>query len=359
MTNSISSTGVTLIRHVTHDPASELEVRRRRIAAQDAGRYYFEHLDRIGGPSYEADQADGLVTYALSSNKRAAGVTPIPLWLSFEEFVDMWREPLVIKSKDDGPLFSAALFHGEELYRTQDGVGTGRCRRAAMNLRRVTIIGFDYDEGDVDLQATCQRLRGLGLQAFVYTTFSHTPEKPKLRILIPLRRPIEVVDQEQRARWRLGYEAVADMIGAGIADPSCKDPNRLFYPPMHKAGAPFHCEHIDGLPLDFDSIEVSELVEPAPPAGGKAIVVGGDSPVVRPPRAYAGRTHASMSEVVAALQCIPACCSRKEWLTILFALHSEWSDDAFEMFEAWSQTCPEKFDEQDLTASWDGADPDG
>jgi hypothetical protein len=66
-----------------------------------------------------------------------------------------------------------------------------------------------------------------------------------------------------------------------------------------------------------------------------------------------------MSEVVAALQCIPACCSRKEWLTILFALHSEWSDDAFEMFEAWSQTCPEKFDEQDLTASWDGADPDG
>ena len=356
-----NSTELEFIRHVVDDPAAKAEVRRRRLAAQDAGLHHYEHVDQISGPAYEPDQADGLVTYAVSANKKSAGVTPIPLWVTFPEFVEIWKDPLIVENKDDGVLFTGALFHGEELYRTQYGHRTNRCRRSTKNLRYVTIIGFDYDEGDVDLPTLLERLQQLGLQAFVYTTFSHTTGKPKLRILIPLRRPVDVSNLEQRMRWRLIYEAVALLIGAGAADPSCKDANRLFYPPMHKAGAPFECAYIDGAPLDADAVKVAP---PAPSRVNKARPAAPD-PVARKvvprtsPRPFVADAEPRMAEVVAALKCIPACCSRKEWLTVLFALQAEWSDDAFDLFEAWSETCPEKFDEQDLSASWDATDPDG
>jgi hypothetical protein len=136
---------------------------------------------------------------------------------------------------------------------------------------------------------------------------------------------------------------------------------------MHKTGGLFQCEYVPGAPLDVDAIEVSEpaiLLSHARVESAKADVSGvmqrsHPSKLFRPRHASAGNTKTRMSEVEAALQCIPACCSREEWLTILFALQSEWSDDAFEMFEAWSKTCPDKFDEQDLNVSWDGADLDG
>ena len=63
-----------------------------------------------------------------------------------------------------------------------------------------------------------------------HTTWSHTPDKPRWRVVIPLARPVAAKrwrDVWQRARAALCPEA----------DPSCKDPSRRYYLPSHARDA--------------------------------------------------------------------------------------------------------------------------
>ena len=317
------------------------EMARRHRDALDNGQHYFEHSNRISGPSISDCTFDAAIAVAFAVNVRRPGVNPFEHCLTWPEFVEVIRKPRIIADKVQGHLFSCCVYDGPELYEVwYGGQPTRRVRRAAKNLRWATLMAFDYDNGDVDFALICQRLRELGLTAFVYTTHSHSEEITKLRVLIPLRRPADVSDIEKRQHWRSAYHAIAEMIGVGTIDVHCTDPNRLSYPPMHKDGAPFLSEFIDGEPLDFDEIKVPVRERPLQ-------------------RLRTGVSQTDQAEVASALEVIPASCSRKEWLTVLFALQSEWGDDAFEMFDAWSQSYPDKYCEKDLIASWDAADPDG
>jgi putative DNA primase/helicase len=83
-------------------------------------------------------------------------------------------------------------------------------------------------------------------QCAVYSTHSHTPEAPRLRVVIPLTR--EVTPDEYAALSRL----VADEIGMDCFDDSTYEPERLMYWPSTPSDGEYVFKVIDGEPLDPD-----------------------------------------------------------------------------------------------------------
>jgi len=55
---------------------------------------------------------------------------------------------------------------------------------------RVTGVEGDYDGGEVSPQRAIELLEGYGLRATIYTSWSHTDERPRWRVLAPLSAPI-------------------------------------------------------------------------------------------------------------------------------------------------------------------------
>lgn len=66
------------------------------------------------------------------------------------------------------------------------------CLRHAENVLAITGLEGDHDAGTVSLAQAAQMARDAGLRACLYTSASHTPERPRWRILVPLsqERPL-------------------------------------------------------------------------------------------------------------------------------------------------------------------------
>jgi predicted P-loop ATPase len=81
----------------------------------------------------------------------------------------------------------------------------------------------------------------------IYSTHSHTPEEPRLRMVIPLAR--EVSPDEYAAISRL----VAEVIGMDFFDDSTYEPERLMYWPSTPSDGEYTFKEIDGDILDPDA----------------------------------------------------------------------------------------------------------
>lgn len=80
----------------------------------------------------------------------------------------------------------------------------------------------------------------------IYSTHKHTPEAPRLRLVIPMTR--EVSEDEYPAVGR----KVAQEIGMDIFDDSTYEPNRLMYWPSTSSNGEYVYEVLDGELLDPD-----------------------------------------------------------------------------------------------------------
>ncbi|MEM8971986.1 MAG: PriCT-2 domain-containing protein [Pseudomonadota bacterium] len=281
----------------------------------------------------------------MAAHTKSRGVKPFAMPLRFEWFAElMTSEPLVVDRKDDGKLFTGCGYTGFELVRivehnAANDIATGCLSRAYSNVSYATMKTFDYDSGDVTFPALVSRLEELGHECLIYETFSNTPDHPRLRLVMPLAVPVVMPDHQARSLWKAKYCAVAKQLG-GTIDRACSDPNRLSYVPMHQPGQTIRFKYIAAKPLDYNAIEVEPLK------------------VRKPSKRVQFDEDTDLGEVQAALEHISADCGRDEWLSVIFALHSEFGDDARDLAEQWSGTCPERFDEADFHRSWDGADPD-
>lgn len=81
-----------------------------------------------------------------------------------------------------------------------------------------------------------------------YSTHKHTPEKPRLRLIIPLSR--EVTPDEYCAVAR----KVADEIGIELFDDTTYEPSRLMYWPSTSSDGEFVFREVEGEPLDPDEV---------------------------------------------------------------------------------------------------------
>lgn len=72
--------------------------------------------------------------------------------------------------------------------------------RRELELEQADIVGLDYDAATPEqVSALLEALGEAGLAHLVATTYSHTPEAPRIRLLLPLARPVD--PPTYRATW--------------------------------------------------------------------------------------------------------------------------------------------------------------
>lgn len=108
-------------------------------------------------------------------------------------------------------------------------------------------ITLDADFANTDFWEFFLILYGETL-SMVYSTHKHTPEKPRLRLVIPFDRPVTVEEYEPICR------KVASNLGIDQFDHTTYDVNRLMYWPSTSKDGEFYFRHNPGEPLCADEV---------------------------------------------------------------------------------------------------------
>lgn len=121
----------------------------------------------------------------------------------------------------------------------------GYCNNGSRSdIRHRSILCLDADFADADLWPDWELV--FGCAAAVYSTHKHTPEKPRLRLVIPLSR--NVTPDEYQAIGR----RVADTLGIDKFDDTSYQPQRVMYWPSTSQDGEFYFNYLDAPFLDAD-----------------------------------------------------------------------------------------------------------
>lgn len=130
----------------------------------------------------------------------------------------------------------------------------------------------DYDAGEVSVDEAEQRLHAAGVKAVIYTTASHTPERPRWRVLAPLSGPVE---PSRRAHY---VSLLNDALGGGILAPESWVLSQVHYIGQ-VAGVAYEARVIEG-EATLDVLGGAGLLVPLVPARRAAV-----AKVIAKPRA--------------------------------------------------------------------------
>lgn len=119
-------------------------------------------------------------------------------------------------------------------------------RRKKENIMNRSLVTLDLDFVDFDVWAMFQL--SFSCAACMYSTHSHRPEKPRLRIIIPLDREVFLEEYEAIAR------RVASMLDIEACDPTTYEANRLMYWPSTPVDGEYVFEVQEGAPLSADEM---------------------------------------------------------------------------------------------------------
>lgn len=123
----------------------------------------------------------------------------------------------------------------------------GYCNNGSRSdIRHRSILCLDADFADLDLWPDWELLYGKA--AAVYSTHKHTPEKPRLRLVVPLSR--NVSPDEYQAIGR----RVADTLGIDKFDDTSYQPQRVMYWPSTSQDGKYFFRHLDAEIMDPDEI---------------------------------------------------------------------------------------------------------
>lgn len=120
----------------------------------------------------------------------------------------------------------------------------GRRKAEAIMQRRLLTLDLDDVPRDADPWDTVVLV--LGCAAVLYSTHSHRPEAPRLRLVMPLSRPVSPEEYSAIAR------KVAQDIGIDMCDNTTYEPHRLMYWPSASINAEYRYEVEDGPWLNAD-----------------------------------------------------------------------------------------------------------
>lgn len=139
-----------------------------------------------------------------------------------------------IRSKAECPLWSPARWP------------EASTRRLGRLVESISALCLDYDGTRAFEDA---KARWAEYEALIHTTWSHTEEEPRLRVVVPLATSINA------GIWSAVYRATVEADG-GAADPACCDPGRVFLLPAVGPSKIYRAEAWPGKRLDL-----SELAE--------------------------------------------------------------------------------------------------
>lgn len=133
--------------------------------------------------------------------------------------------------KDVGGFVAGHLKNG------QRGTGKVECR---------SMITLDADFAEPDFCDTVEMFAEYSY--IIYSTHKHTPEKPRLRLIVPLSRAVSAEEYEAAAR------KLADSLGIEQFDDTTYQPHRLMYFPSTSADGEYVFRHAERQPLDVDRL---------------------------------------------------------------------------------------------------------
>jgi len=118
----------------------------------------------------------------------------------------------------------------------------GRRKKGYVLCRSMLTLDMDYGEPDV-WDTTISKL---SYQCLCHSTHKHTPENPRLRLVIPLSREISEAEYEPVARM------FAKEVGIDMFDDSTYEANRLMYWPSTSVNGEYVFKEKDGIALNPD-----------------------------------------------------------------------------------------------------------
>ena len=188
---------------------------------------------------------DGSVTIAVGESRRSTQwknkevlwsqlVERLSIPTKTPETVDEYRG--FAKSKRDEIKDVGGFFGGS--------LKGGRRKAEAIMQRRLLTLDLDDVPRNADPWDTVVLV--LGCAAVLYSTHSHRPEAPRLRLVMPLSRPVSPEEYSAIAR------KVAQDIGIDMCDDTTYEPHRLMYWPSASINAEYRYEVEDGPWLNAD-----------------------------------------------------------------------------------------------------------
>ena len=123
----------------------------------------------------------------------------------------------------------------------------GYCNNGSRSdIRFRSILCLDADYADADLWPDWELLYGCAAAA--YSTHKHTPEKPRLRLVVPLSRTVSPDEYQAIGR------RVASVLGIDKFDDTSYQPQRMMYWPSCSQDGDYFFAYTDGSFLDPDAV---------------------------------------------------------------------------------------------------------
>lgn len=192
--------------------------------------------------------------------------------------------------------------------------------RCSQNYELGQHVGVDFDTEDQrsSLATLLKESFVSRYASILYTTPSHTPEKPRARVIFLLDTPIH-----QAKNYALAAASLLWLFST--ADRQCKDPARFFY-----GGRPGACD-MEWLPNELPLDMVKDLIRRYQATGEQA-----KRHVGRP--GYEPQTP-DETDIVDALKAIPPWgIDYDQWLAVLMSIHAARPDGSgLAIAESWAQ----------------------
>ncbi|WP_298619099.1 phage/plasmid primase, P4 family [uncultured Zoogloea sp.] len=151
-------------------------------------------------------------TFTISAFKNEKDNVPKCRDLTWSEFAAIFGKHCITPSKAGTSSWSPTAYEG----------GATRKNESVTHLSMAVI---DVDNGTP--VEDVEHMLG-GITYLIHSTYNHTVEKPKYRVILPLAEPVEA------SAWRGVWDRINHWLG-GINDAATKDPARIYYiPSCHK-----------------------------------------------------------------------------------------------------------------------------
>ncbi len=108
-----------------------------------------------------------------------------------------------------------------------------RGSRASKNVDKISALVFNFDDGTriEHVRETLQLVPHFG-----HTSWSHTEDHHRFRVVMPLYKPVSGRVWKQVYRWAINLWEETKPLEAGSPDRACSDPSRLYLVPAYRKG---------------------------------------------------------------------------------------------------------------------------
>lgn len=242
-----------------------------------------------------------------------------------------WIERQKAASKGKLPWIKQATFRDDKSLSP-----SGESYRSNANTLTVTGVEADYDGERITPETARAKLTKAGVAALIYTTPSHTPEKPRWRVLCPFSGPLPPEARED-------LMARLNGVFGGVLDPASFTLSQAYYAGGVEGGEPVKTYLVEG-----EFIDKVEGLKPIYKDGGKTKPERGKS--------TGAKTGLSLANFKDALMHIPNpdSADRDYWFKIMCGVHHETdgSEDGLDMVLEWSEPHP-RYDYEKAVKAWE------